>query len=49
VVASSIRRDPLGQLVADAAYTALDPQRRREGEHDRRWRVIVNTDIEHDL
>jgi predicted transcriptional regulator of viral defense system len=49
VVASSIRLDPLEQLVANATYTVLDPQRQRDGEHDRRWRVIVNTDIEHDL
>lgn len=48
-VASSIELDPLEELVADATYTVLDPQRPREGEHDRRWRVIVNTDIEHDL
>jgi predicted transcriptional regulator of viral defense system len=48
-VASSIRLDRLEQLVADATYTVLDPQRSRGGEHDRRWRVIVNTDIEHDL
>jgi predicted transcriptional regulator of viral defense system len=48
-VASSIQLDPLEELVADATYTVLDPQRPREGEHDRRWSVIVNTDVEHDL
>ncbi|HEX7096456.1 MAG TPA: type IV toxin-antitoxin system AbiEi family antitoxin [Acidimicrobiales bacterium] len=48
-VGASIQLDRLEQLVADATYTVLDPQRPREGEHDRRWRVIVNTDIEHDL
>jgi predicted transcriptional regulator of viral defense system len=45
----SISLDRLEQLVADASYTVLDPQRRRDGEHGRRWRVIVNTDVEHDL
>lgn len=48
-VGVSIQLDPLAQLVDDATYTVLDPQRPRDGEHDRRWRVIVNTDIEHDL
>lgn len=46
---ASIQLDRLEQLVADATYTVLDPQRPRGGEHHRRWRVIVNTDIEHDL
>lgn len=48
-VASSVNTDPLAELVAEATYTVLDPQRPREGEHDRRWRVIVNADIDHDL
>lgn len=48
-VGASIQLDWLEKLVAGATYTVLDPQRPREGEHDRRWRVIVNTDIEHDL
>ena len=48
-VGASIQLDRLEQIVADATYTVLNPQRPREGEHDRRWRVIVNTGIEHDL
>jgi predicted transcriptional regulator of viral defense system len=45
----SIQLDRLEQLLDDATYTVLDPKRPRAGEHDRRWRVIVNADIEHDL
>ena len=48
-VGASVRLDRLEQLLADATYTVLDPQRPRDGEHDRRWRVIANTDVEHDL
>lgn len=44
-----ISLDRLGQLVAHSTYAMLDPQRPRDGEHDRRWRVIINTGIEHDL
>ena len=48
-VGASIQLDRLEQLLADATYTVLDPQRPRDGEHDRRWRVIANTDVGHDL
>ncbi|MEZ5260009.1 MAG: hypothetical protein R2705_24920 [Ilumatobacteraceae bacterium] len=48
-VGASIQLDRLGQLVADTTYTVLDPQRPRDGEHDRRWHVIINADVEHDL
>ena len=48
-IGASVQLDRLEQLLADATYTVLDPQRPRDGEHDRRWRVIVNTDVEHDL
>lgn len=46
---ASIDLDRLEQLLTDATYTVLDPQRSRDGEHDRRWHVIRNADIEHDL
>jgi predicted transcriptional regulator of viral defense system len=48
-VRASIQLDRLEQLVGAAAYTVLDPQRPRDGEHDRRWHVIINADVEHDL
>jgi predicted transcriptional regulator of viral defense system len=48
-VGASIQLDRLEQLLADASYTVLDPQRPRDGERDRRWRVVVNTEVEHDL
>ncbi len=48
-VDASIHLDRLEQLLTDATYTVLDPQRPRQGAHDRRWRVIANTDVEHDL
>lgn len=40
--------EALDEVLAEAPYVALDPHGPREGERDRRWRVIVNTDIEHD-
>lgn len=46
---TSIQLGRLGQLVADTTYTVLDPQRPRDGEHDRRWHVIINADVEHDV
>lgn len=49
VVDASIRLDSLQRLLADGTYTALDPRRTRDGRHDYRWRVIVNTGIEHEL
>jgi predicted transcriptional regulator of viral defense system len=45
----AIRLDRLERLIVDAPHTSLDPQRPRDGQRDRRWRVITNTDIEHDL
>jgi predicted transcriptional regulator of viral defense system len=39
----------LEDALSEATYVALDLQEPREGARDRRWRVIVNTDIEHDL
>jgi predicted transcriptional regulator of viral defense system len=48
-VGVSILLERLAQNLAGAGYTVLDPPRPRDGGHDRRWQVIVNTDIEHDL
>jgi hypothetical protein len=48
-VGVSIQLDRLEQLLDDATYTVLDPQRPRDGEHDRRWHVIINNNVEHDL
>lgn len=45
----SIELAPLEMVVADAPYTCLDPRRPRVGEHDRRWHIVFNTEIEHDL
>lgn len=44
-----IQLDRLEQLLDAATYTALEPQRPRTGEHDARWRIIINADVEHDL
>ena len=41
--------DALERLVTDAASTLLDVHQPRHGDVDRRWHVIVNTDIEHEL
>jgi predicted transcriptional regulator of viral defense system len=48
-VDAAVSLDHLERLIADAAHTVLDPQRPRNGRLDRRWRVITNTDIKHDL
>jgi predicted transcriptional regulator of viral defense system len=39
----------LERLVIDAANTLLDPRGPRHGRRDRRWHLLANTDIEHDL
>lgn len=39
----------LEQLVIDAVNTLLDPRGPRHGRRDRRRRLLVNADIEHDL
>jgi predicted transcriptional regulator of viral defense system len=39
----------LEQLVIDAANTLLDPRGPHHGRRDRRWHLLANTDIEHDL
>jgi predicted transcriptional regulator of viral defense system len=36
-------------LADDAANTLLDPRGPRHGRRDRRWHLLANTDIEHDL
>lgn len=48
-VGVSVRLERLQHLLAEADYTPLDPQRPRDGHHDCRWHVTVNTEIEHDL
>jgi predicted transcriptional regulator of viral defense system len=48
-VGVTVGLDALDDALREATYVALDPQEHREGERDRRWHVIVNTDIEHDL
>jgi len=39
----------LAALVSSHDYTMLDPKSGREGERDTRWRVVINTEVEHDL
>jgi predicted transcriptional regulator of viral defense system len=39
----------LEDALSEATYVALESQEPREGARNRRWHVIVNTDIEHDL
>lgn len=41
--------DPLAELVAGNDFTALEPREPAEGHRDARWRLIVNTEVEHDL
>lgn len=41
--------DPLAELVAGNDFTALEPREPAEGHRDARWRLIVNTAVEHDL
>lgn len=48
-VGASIELDALAELVAVRDYTVLDPRSAAEGERDPRWRIVVNTDVEHDL
>lgn len=48
-VGVTVRLDALHHALAEVPYVTLDPHQPRGGERDRRWRVIVNTDIEHDL
>jgi predicted transcriptional regulator of viral defense system len=41
--------EPLDRLVANASYTGLDPRQPHDGIRSRRWHVVANTEIEHDL
>lgn len=41
--------DDLAELVAERDYTVLDPRSAVDGRRDRRWRLFVNTEVEHDL
>lgn len=48
-VGVTVELDALAPALAEATYAPLDPHQHRTGKRDRRWRIIVNTDIEHDL
>lgn len=48
-VGGHIDLEALHHAVSDAATTPLDPELPRVGDRDPRWRVCVNTDLEHDL
>lgn len=48
VVGAELDTAPLQELVAGSRYRLLSPGGGR-GHHDPRWRVVVNTRIEHDL
>jgi len=39
----------LAALVSGHGYTMLDPKSGRDGERDARWRIVINTEVEHDL
>ena len=41
--------DELAEMVAGLDFTTLEPGGPAEGHRDARWRLIVNTDVEHDL
>lgn len=48
-VGAALDLSRLEQLVIDATNTLLDPREPRHGRRDRRWHLLANTDIEHDL
>lgn len=45
----TVELDDLAELVTSRDYTALDPRSPQDGHHDRRWRIVENTEVEHDL
>lgn len=48
-IGSPVEFDRLAELVRANGWTPLDSHRNADGERDQRWRVVVNTEIEHDL
>jgi predicted transcriptional regulator of viral defense system len=48
-VGATVELDDLAELVAEREYTVLDPRAAADGRRDRRWRLCVNTEVEHDL
>jgi predicted transcriptional regulator of viral defense system len=41
--------DAVQDTIESASYTALDPHAPSHGERNERWRVVINTEIEHEL
>ena len=48
-VGASVQLDELAESITSRDFTVLDPRLKAEGERNTRWRVIVNTTVEHDL
>ena len=49
MVGASVELDPLAESVAARDYTLLDPRSPADGPRDTPWRVVVHTDVGHDL
>lgn len=48
-IGSPVNFDRLAEMVSGNVLAPLDPRQNADGEHDQRWRVVVNAEIEHDL
>lgn len=48
-VGESVDLGPIESLVSAAGYTPLAPRSEFVGSRDRRWHVVVNTTVEHEL
>ncbi|MEZ5372919.1 MAG: type IV toxin-antitoxin system AbiEi family antitoxin [Microthrixaceae bacterium] len=48
-VGTTVDLSPLQELVGSLDYTLLDPRLADAGPRNDHWRVILNTDVEHDL
>jgi len=48
-VAAPIDLDRLAADIDSADYTSLDPRSPADGDRNQRWRIIINTAVEHDL
>ena len=48
-VGVDLELEGLAQHMTNSNYTPLSPGKRATGERDKRWRVQINTTIEHDL
>ena len=48
-VGTAIELDELAAQIEGRDYTMLDPRSGERGPRDERWRVVINTDVEHDL